>query len=196
MSTMMISGRGRWPWAWGQMSRHDTGHFPLAYPRVYCPETVMHTETTGHLRDQVANLWATYSTYYGRNGVIAWTTGVASCAALGHVWTGPLDFQQFSFFLSHFGAIKVRRLSLMSTSSRFCEPAAVSKISLVFVLLKKNENGISDFFRNTVYIGRMFSVILRVWPTLFRCRFVPSSRQILATPLSWTLETAVCWRLL
>ena len=65
---------------------------------------------------------------------------------MGHVWTGTLDFQQFSFFLSHFGAIKVRRLSLTSTSSRFCVPTAVSKISLVFVLLKKMKRVYRIFF--------------------------------------------------
>jgi len=59
---------------------------------------------------------------------LAWP---ASCGALGHV----LDFQQFIFFLPHFGAIKVRRHSLLSNVFRILRTTFI-KVSLFFILLK------------------------------------------------------------
>ena len=60
-------------------------------------------------------------------------------------------------------------------SSRFCVPQLLKLVYFSFYWKKRKR-----------YVG--FFVILRVWLALFRCRFVPSSRQILATPLVLSTE--------
>jgi len=67
-----------------------------------------------------------------------------SYEALGHVPHRSTS-NNFSFFLSHLGAIKVRTQSLMSNVFRILRTAVI-KIRFVFHFIEKNEKGISDFF--------------------------------------------------
>ena len=76
-----------------------------------------------------------YSTAAKHNVINGTTIGVASYGALGHVLPPRLPT---TFFLPHFGAIKLWRQSLMSNVFKLlC--TTVIKISLFFILLREKK---------------------------------------------------------
>jgi len=103
----------------------------------------------------------------------------------------PLDFQQFSFFYRTLEPEKCEGNLSCQTSSGFSVPRLSELVYFFCFFVEKNEKGISDFFCNTVYIWPLFYVILRVWLTLFRCRFAPL---LAPNPGAYReVTTSCCW---